>query len=100
MEGWRAKVLIDGRRDRRLRDQEVVTPPFDFTLPEDNILGSSQRQGRSVADSVDLILRPLRRGPHFIRMISSIPANGQFPAFSQDVTYLLTVRGRRHANRR
>jgi hypothetical protein len=67
------EASIDGATLRDL-DQYIHTSPlFEFTLPEDNILGSDELVGQSVSNGAHLMLAPLTPGEHMIHLHASYP---------------------------
>jgi hypothetical protein len=85
------KVTLDGRAVPNLGRFRAASPPFDFTVPADNILGvPGPASGRSSSDGFWVLLRPLHRGNHVIHFEAAV-VSGPAAGFTQDVTYLLTV---------
>ncbi len=67
------QASIDGRAVQNLDQYIHLSPLFEFTLPEDNILYTDESLGESVSNSAHLILSPLRPGEHTIYLHASIP---------------------------
>lgn len=62
-------VEIDGVPVQSIESYRTVSPQFTFLAPEDNILGvPGGGEGTSVADGYYLILAPLSKGGHTIRI--------------------------------
>ncbi len=86
-------VTIDGQVVENLlryRIQSTQSPLFDFTLPDDDILGVDATQGQAVAGGYYVMLPPLSRGEHVVYFKGVLKA-GPFGGFSQEVTYHLTI---------
>jgi hypothetical protein len=68
------QASVDGVAVENL-DQYIHTSPiFDFTLPEDNILGTTDVfSGQSVSNGAHLMLAPLSRGEHTVYLHGSVP---------------------------
>lgn len=85
------KVTLDGRNVPNLGRFRAASPPFDFTVPADNILGvPGPASGRSSADGFWVLLRPPAPGSHVIHFQAAV-VSGPAAGFTQDVTYNLTV---------
>ena len=67
------QASIDGITIQNLSDYIVTSPLFEFTVPEDNILGVDAGTGQSVAHGAWLMLKPLTPGEHTIYVHSSLP---------------------------
>lgn len=78
---------IDGRDVEDIQRYLVESPRFDFSVPQDNILGVPAGSGKSVSNGYYLLLAPLSPGQHNIHFSGSFP---DFP-FALDITYHLTV---------
>jgi hypothetical protein len=88
---WRGathlSASIDGRRVRGYRTLITASPVYAFQLPKHNILGTTQRSGRSAAYGEGLLLRGLSAGTHTVHITGTASALG----FTEDVTYLLQM---------
>lgn len=82
------EASIDGVAVRNL-DQYIHTSPlFEFTLPEDNILGVDAGSiGQSISNGAHLMLAPLKPGEHVIHFHASYPVD----EFTVDTYYHITV---------
>jgi hypothetical protein len=78
---------IDGVAVKNLDQYFFTSPLFEFTLPEDNILGSDELTGLSVSYGVWLMLAPLSPGEHSVYLHATIPE----AAFTVDQNIDLTV---------
>ena len=78
---------IDGIAVRNVERYLVQSPVFDFTLPQNNVLGLAAGTGSSVSNGIYLLLPPLSAGEHVIRF------GGTYPDFdfSIAITYHLSV---------
>jgi hypothetical protein len=91
------EVIVDGKRVRNVERYRFQSPYFTYDLPQPNILGASEPQGKSVSDGYWIMLAPLSNGKHTVtfrgRQVSdrSDPDNTQ--KFASDVTYNLKVVG-------
>ena len=83
---------IDGRAVPNIDALRVSGAVGDCTLPDDNIFGIPFSPGphECVADGYWALLPPLSAGSHTIHFAGGLAA----VAFSLDVTYRITVRGR------
>jgi hypothetical protein len=85
------KVTLDGRAIPNLGRFRAASPPFDFTVPPDNILGvPASTNGHSSADGFWVLLKPLAPGTHVIHFEGAV-VSGPAAGFTQNVTYNLTV---------
>lgn len=79
---------LDGRSiDFTSANYQATSPPFDFELPENNILGVSADFGRAVSNGYYLMLAPLPVGDHTLHFTGTYP---DFP-FTLDISYLIHV---------
>lgn len=80
-------LTIDGVNVPNLGRFLVTSPVFDFTVPENNVLGVPSGFGQSLSNGYFVILPPLSVGTHVIRY------GGTFPEWdaSLEITYNLTV---------
>lgn len=67
------KASIDGVAVENLDRYIQTSPLFEFTLPEDNILGSDELSGLSVANGAYLLLTPLSPGEHTVYLHAYLP---------------------------
>jgi hypothetical protein len=82
-----ANAAIDGAPVANIDSFRVLSPPFNFLIPEDNVLGvNGPATGRSVSNGVYLMLSPLSVGRHAIHF-----GGGDPTGFSLDITYNITV---------
>lgn len=86
------KVIIDGKKVKKLGHFRVQSPLFGFTTPaENNLLGlPGVTSGSSVSNGFWLILKPLSPGNHVIHFEGAF-VSGPGAGFSQNVTYNLSV---------
>jgi hypothetical protein len=78
---------IDGVSIQNLQAYRAGSPLFDFTIPDNNILGLAAGSGQAVADGVYLMLAPLSVGQHTIHFTGTFVSFG----FTLDITYHLSV---------
>jgi hypothetical protein len=80
---------IDGHPLEDLASYTADSPLYEFTVPDDNILGvPGGSEGLSVANGVYLFLAPLSLGEHTLHFGGTYP---DFGGFTLDITYHLTV---------
>jgi hypothetical protein len=81
------EVEVDGEFLQDLGSYTVLSPLFNFTLPENNIAGLPAGEYQGIAEGIFLLLEPLPVGQHVIHV------HNEFPAFSviTDVTTMITV---------
>jgi len=78
------QLSVDGQSVDDLSAYRTNTPRFPLWLPEDNLLGSSQRVADSVADGYLVLLSPLAEGEHVVAITIPGPE-------TVTITYRLTV---------
>jgi hypothetical protein len=83
-------VIVDGRELASLGAYRAFSPKV-FELDNTVLLGDLPDR-RFVADGYWILLEPLSRGKHTIRMVGALDA-GPFAGFTVDVTYLIKVTG-------
>ena len=82
------QASIDGVTVQNLDQYIHLSPLFEFTLPEDNILGATDELvGQSVSNGAHLMLAPLSPGEHTIYLHATIPEL----EFTVDMNFDLTV---------
>lgn len=81
-------ATIDGRNVEDITRYRVSSPLYSFSAPDGGLFGGATT-GNSVSDGVWLFLPPLAAGTHTLHI------GGSFPGFPLDVTYNITVEGRR-----
>jgi hypothetical protein len=87
------KATIDGVDVAGLKDFRFASPDFDFTMPAQNNILFLPRvtSGRSTSDGYWLMFKLLSPGTHVLHFEGRF-VSGVGKGFSQDVTYILTVR--------
>lgn len=94
---------IDGEAIQNIAGYRVASAQFPFTAPTPWIFGDTGGAGTAVADGYFVILKPLAKGKHTIRIQGSFHfsvAEGDpfdFDAVA-DVTYRITVRENGHGH--
>ena len=78
---------IDGVPVENLDQYRVQSPMFEFTVPDNNILGVPAGSGNSVSDGVFLMVPPMSVGEHTIHFKGTLTTWD----FTLDITYYLTV---------
>jgi hypothetical protein len=78
---------FDGQAVTNLNEYRVQSPLFEFTVPDNNLLGVPAGTGLSVSDGYYVLLRRIEPGQHTIHAHAEVPAFG----FVQDITYHLTA---------
>jgi hypothetical protein len=79
------EATLDGVALQELDQYLVVSPLFDFTLPDDNIFGLDPgTTGQSVAYSAMLMLTPLSVGKHSLHLYGYIPEGDFVSEFNLD----------------
>jgi hypothetical protein len=81
-------LTVDGKHLKNLDQHRFQSAAYNFTLPEDNILGENETKSISVADGFWVMLKPLPRGKHTIHFEGG-PLDG---SWLQDVTYTIFVK--------
>jgi len=81
------QASIDGIAIHHLTEYIHTSPLFDFTVPEDNILGVEAGSGQSVSNGAHLLLAPLAPGEHTIHL------HGEYSKleFAADLVFDFTV---------
>ena len=87
------KLSIDGVAVEGLIQYRMSTPPFDFLVPaQQNWLDlAGATFGRSAADGIWVMVKPLSRGTHVIHYAAGV-TSGASKGYVQDVTAQITVR--------
>lgn len=87
-----AAATLDGRAiDFTTADYETISPPFDFTLPENNILGADPGEGRAASNGVYIMLAPLPVGTHTLNFNGAVYLPDFDFTFTLDTTYVIHV---------
>ena len=81
------QASIDGIAIHHLTEYIHTSPLFDFTVPEDNILGVEAGSGQSVSNGAHLLLAPLAPGEHTIHLHGEYSELG----FAADLVFDFTV---------
>jgi hypothetical protein len=80
---------IDGIPVKNLHRYRTESPLFNVTLPDNNLFGlPAGTYGPSMDESFDLMVAPLKPGPHTIHFHGTLPGS---PSFTLDIKYHLTV---------
>lgn len=91
------EVIVDGKRVKHVTRYRFQSPYFSYNLPQPNILGASEAEGKSVSDGYWVMLAPLSSGSHTVtfrgRNVSDPLNPDNTQTFASDVTYNLTVIG-------
>jgi hypothetical protein len=83
------QASIDGVGVQNLDQYIHLSPLFDFTLPENNILGTTDElSGQSVSNGAHLMLAPLSPGKHTIFLQATVP---ELDDFTVEMNFDLTV---------
>lgn len=86
------RLIIDGTPVSNISKYRVASPIFNFTLPENNILGLDPQTTQSVSDGYWVILEPLAKGNHTIVSTgAAIDPTGVY-SFASDVSWQITVK--------
>ncbi len=83
------QMSIDGVAVRNPNDYLVLSPMYQFTVPENNILGAPAGSGLSVADNGAVLLSPLSPGQHTLHLHAEADVMGTPIVY--DWTYNITV---------
>ena len=78
---------IDGRPVVNLENFHFTTSLFNFTVPDNNVLGTPAGSGQGVDDGLYVMVPPLPVGRHTIHFGCNL---ADFP-FNLNITYHLTV---------
>ncbi|MBA2278036.1 MAG: hypothetical protein H0W06_09770 [Chloroflexia bacterium] len=78
------RMEVDGQVVDNLSAYRATTPLVTLWLPEDNLLGSSDRVTDSVADGYQVMLNPLAEGEHVVTITIPGPE-------TVTITYRLTI---------
>jgi len=81
-------ATIDGQPVRNLANYRTQSPLFDFSAPDNSVLGPGPVSGQSVSDGVWVFLPPLSAGNHTIHFGGVLILFGNL---TLDVTYNITV---------
>jgi hypothetical protein len=81
------EATIDGVAIQSIERYIHTSPLFEFTVPDDNILGVEAGTGQSISNGAHLMLAPLTPGEHTIHLHGSYPDLD----FTVDTNYHITV---------
>lgn len=65
------EATIDGRKITDLQKFRIQSPPFEVTLPKNNVLGSPAGSTKSVSDGFWIMFSPLSPGKHELHFSAS-----------------------------
>ncbi len=81
------QASIDGIPVKNLDRYTALSPLYQFTLPENNVLGAPAGTYDSVAYQTGFVLAPLSPGEHVVHVYGEVPIFG----FVYDWVYYITV---------
>lgn len=81
------EAIIDGENVKNLDSYRISSPPFDLTLPDNNLFGAPSGPTRGISDGYWIFLKPLPPGKHEIYAAGSCSSGKT----SITCTYHLTV---------
>jgi hypothetical protein len=81
------EASIDGIPVRNIEKYTAVSPLYQFTLPENNILGAPAGTYESISYQTGFLLAPLSSGEHVVHVYGEVP----FVGFVYDWVYNITV---------
>ena len=89
-----AQVTINGTAIENLDQFRIQSPPFNVTLPENNVFGVSSGPTQAVSDGLWVILKPLPVGEHKIGFKGSSVdfTTGAKNTFVSDANYNVIVK--------
>ncbi len=82
------RAIVDGQRLPHSDLRRLESPPFEVTLPQENVLGAPPGRTKSKSDGYWVFLKPLAAGRHEIHFFSNCSTD----ALLVEAHYLLTVR--------
>jgi hypothetical protein len=86
------QLIIDNIPLSNVSKYRVASSLFNFTLPENNVLGLDPQTTQAISDGYWIILEPLTKGNHTIVSTgAAIDPTGVY-SFASDVTWHLTIR--------
>jgi hypothetical protein len=87
------EISVDGVNVENLDRYRFQSPIFNFTFPENNLLGVTPQTAKAVSDGYWILLEPLSPGMHEIHFkgVLGDPSITGAITFALDVRYLLTV---------
>jgi hypothetical protein len=86
------RLIIDGTPISNISKYRISSSMFNFTLPENNILGLEPQITQSVSDGYWIILEPLAKGNHtIISTGAAIDPTGVY-SFASDVSWKITIK--------
>jgi hypothetical protein len=83
-------LSVDGEELEDIGDYRFVSPQFEFTVPDPNVLFVSPGTGTAVSDGYWAMVGPLSKGEHTLHFGGSF-VDTPFGSFSLDMTYHVTV---------
>jgi hypothetical protein len=81
------RAMISGASVNELKQYRIQSPPFNVTLPTDNVLGLPAQTTRMVSDGYWLFLKPLELGKHDLHSFGSCLAG----RIKIGISYHLTI---------
>jgi hypothetical protein len=83
----RMQAIIDGEIINDLSRYRVMSPIFEFTFPEDNVVGAKAGASKGISDGYWIFLKPLNPGKHTVYASGSCSSGKT----TVDVLWHLTV---------
>jgi hypothetical protein len=81
------QAIIDGEIINGLSRYRVMSPIFEFTFPEDNVVGAKAGASKGISDGYWIFLKPLNPGKHTVYASGSCSSGKT----TVDVLWHLTV---------
>jgi hypothetical protein len=88
------KASLDGKQLTKLDNYRVLSPLFNITIPEHNVLGLPGGKTQMISDGFWLFLTPLAQGKHDLQFSGLTPGDPTVGTnnFAVNATYHLTVK--------
>jgi hypothetical protein len=90
------RASVDGIPLKNLEIYRITSPPFNITIPEDNVFGSPAGTSEAVADGFWVFLEPLSPGQHEISFAVNVLDDVGTPttdeSYSTDIIYNVIVK--------
>jgi len=85
-------ATLDGVALKNLNDYKISSPPFNMTVPEDNIFNNKPGTYRTIANGWYVFLEPLSEGAHQLNLTTNVvnPLHPEYN-YNSELTYEITV---------
>lgn len=89
------RATLDGKQLKNLENYRVMSPLFNITIPQDNVLGAPPGKTQMITDGFWIFIMPLPQGKHELQFSGLTPSSSPTTGtnnFVVDATYHITVK--------